>query len=166
MARKCFYSFHYKPDNWRVSTIRNIGTVEGNQAAKDNDWETVVGGGDAKIKEWIAGQMVGRTCTIILAGKETADRKWINHEIKESWDKNMGVVVIHIHNILDANSNQSTKGNNPLDYVTHGPTGKKLSTIAKAYNPSGATSKDVYKTISDNIEKWIDEAITIRKAND
>ncbi|MEW8354447.1 MAG: TIR domain-containing protein [Candidatus Thiodiazotropha sp.] len=25
MARKCFYSFHYNPDNWRVSTVRNIG---------------------------------------------------------------------------------------------------------------------------------------------
>jgi hypothetical protein len=166
MVRKCFYSFHYVPDNWRVSTIRNIGAIEGNKAAKDNDWETVVGGGDAKIKEWISDQMVGRTCTIILAGKDTADRKWINHEIKESWAKKMGVVVIHIHNIADSASNQSTKGYNPLDYVKHDASGKMLSTIAKAYNPSGATSKDVYKTISDNIEKWIDEAITIRKAND
>ena len=166
MARKCFYSFHYVPDNWRVSTIRNIGAVEGNKPAADNDWETVVGGGDAKIKQWISDQMVGRTCTIILAGSETADRKWITHEIVESWNKKMGVVVIHIHNIADSKSKQSSKGKNPLDYVTHGPTGKKLSAIAKAYDPSGATSKDVYKTIADNIEKWIDEAITIRKSND
>ena len=68
MARKCFYSFHYKPDNWRVSTIRNIGSIEGNKAASDNDWETITKGGDAKIKEWIEEQMKGRTCAIILAG--------------------------------------------------------------------------------------------------
>ena len=34
MARKCFYSFQYKPDNWRVSKIRNIGTIEGNKQLK------------------------------------------------------------------------------------------------------------------------------------
>ncbi len=48
MARKCFYSFHYVPDNWRVSKIRNIGAVEGNKPASDNDWETVTGGGEKK----------------------------------------------------------------------------------------------------------------------
>ena len=57
MARKCFYSFHYKPDNWRVAKIRNIGVIEGNKPASDNDWETIVGGGPAKIEKWIAEQM-------------------------------------------------------------------------------------------------------------
>ena len=38
MARKAFYSFHYKNDNWRASTVRNIGSVEGNKPASDNDW--------------------------------------------------------------------------------------------------------------------------------
>ena len=84
MARKCFYSFHYKPDNWRVSKIRNIGSVEGNKPASDNDWEKISGGGDTKIKQWIADQMKGRTCTVILAGKDTAGRKWINYEIAEA----------------------------------------------------------------------------------
>ena len=86
MARKCFYSFHYKPDNWRVSKIRNIGVVEGNKPASDNDWETITSGGEKKIKQWIAEQMKGRTCTVILAGSDTANRKWINYEIVESWD--------------------------------------------------------------------------------
>lgn len=43
--RKVFYSFHYKPDNWRASQVRNIGAVEGNKPASDNDWEEVVKGG-------------------------------------------------------------------------------------------------------------------------
>ena len=60
MARRCFYSFHYKPDNWRVSKIRNIGAVEGNKPASDNEWETITGGGDTKIKKWIAEQLTGR----------------------------------------------------------------------------------------------------------
>lgn len=165
MARKCFYSFHYKPDNWRVSKIRNIGVVEGNKPASDNDWETITGGGDKKIKEWIATQMKGRTCTIILAGSNTADRKWINHEIVKSWDDGMGVLVIYIHNITDRGDKQCSKGSNPLYYVTHGPTKKRLSTIAKAYDPPRTTSKGAYGYIEDNIEDWIEEAIQIRKDN-
>ena len=30
--------------------VRNIGTIEGNRPATDNDWETVKNGGDAAIK--------------------------------------------------------------------------------------------------------------------
>jgi hypothetical protein len=165
MASKCFFSFHYKPDNWRVSKVRNIGAIEGNKPASDNDWETVTGGGDKKIKEWIANQMKGRSCTVVLAGANTANRKWINHEIVESWNKGMGVLVIHIHNITDVNDKQSTKGANPLYYITHGPTKKRLSTIAKAYDPPRTTSKGVYNYIADNIDDWIGEAIKIRKDN-
>ncbi len=165
MARKCFYSFHYQPDNWRVSKIRNIGTIEGNKPAKDNDWETITGGGDKKIKEWIEDQMKGRTCTIILAGSNTANRKWINYEIVQAWDKGMGVLVIFIHNITDAKEEQCTKGANPLYYVTHGPSKNRLSTIAKAYDPPRTTSKGVYAYISDNIDAWIEDAIKIRKEN-
>lgn len=165
MARKVFYSFQYKPDNWRVSKIRNIGAIEGNKAASDNDWETITSGGDKKIKEWIDKQMERRTCAIILAGSNTADRKWINHEIVEAWNKGLGVLVIFIHNITDVLGNQCSKGTNPLYYVTHGKTGKRLSTIANAYDPPRVTSKGVYNYIADNIDDWIEDAIQIRKAN-
>ena len=165
MARQCFFSFHYKPDNWRVSQVRNIGSIEGNKPARDNDWETVVGGGDQRIKNWIADQMKGRSCTVILAGTNTANRKWINHEIIESWNKGMGVLVIYIHNLKDMYHSQSKKGNNPLYYITYGKEGKKLSEIAKAYDPPFSSSKNVYNYISENIENWIEEAIMIRKNN-
>ncbi|MDK9356293.1 MULTISPECIES: TIR domain-containing protein [Lelliottia] len=166
MARKCFFSFHYQPDNWRVSQVRNIGAIEGNKPAKDNDWEEVVGGGDKAIKEWISNQMSGRTCTVILAGENTANRKWINHEIIESWNNGLGILVIYIHNLKNASEEQSSKGKNPLDFITHGSTGKKLSTIAKAYDPPYSVSTNVYNYIAENIEDWIDEAIKIRKDND
>lgn len=29
MPRKVFYSFHFAPDSWRASQVRNIGIVEG-----------------------------------------------------------------------------------------------------------------------------------------
>jgi hypothetical protein len=81
MARKVFYSFHYKPDNSRAAQVRNIGVLEGNNPVSDNQWETITRGGDAAIERWIANQMQGRSCTIVLIGQNTANRKWINHEI-------------------------------------------------------------------------------------
>ena len=99
MARKCFYSFYYQPDNARASQVRNIGVIEGNASVSDNDWEKVTQGGDDAIKKWIAGQMYGRTCAVVLVGTNTANRKWINHEIVKAWDDGPGVVGIHIHGL-------------------------------------------------------------------
>jgi hypothetical protein len=95
--RQVFYSFHYKPDCWRASQVRNIGAIEGNKPAPDNDWETITRSGDDAIKKWIKDQMKYRTCTVVLVGENTANRKWINYEIVESWNAGMGVVGIYIH---------------------------------------------------------------------
>lgn len=165
MARKCFYSFHYIPDCHRVAQIRQIGSIEGNRPASDNNWETVKGNGDAAIKRWISGQMVGKSCTIVLVGSDTANRKWINHEIIESWNAGMGVVGINIHGIKNLAQQTSSKGNNPFDYITHGGSGKKLSSIVKCYNPTGATSREKYAWIRQYLADAVEEAINIRKAN-
>ncbi|HBS44085.1 MAG TPA: hypothetical protein DEA91_05740, partial [Paenibacillus sp.] len=96
MARKAFYSFHYKPDNWRASQVRNIGAIEGNSSISDNDWEEVEKGGDKAIQDWIDKQLKGRSCTIVLIGEKTAGRKWIKYEIKKSWNQSKGVLGIYI----------------------------------------------------------------------
>ena len=103
MKRRVFYSFHYEADNWRAAQVRNIGAIKGNRPATDNDWEAVKRGGDAAIRRWIAGQMHGRSCTVVLVGTNTANRKWINYEIVESWKQGMGVVGIHVHGLRDMN---------------------------------------------------------------
>ncbi|MGB4069614.1 MAG: TIR domain-containing protein [Nitrospira sp.] len=165
MARKAFYSFHYTPDSWRAAKVRNIGAIEGNQPAKDNDWETVTKGGDEAIKRWITEQMYGRSCTVVLIGSETANRKWINHEIIKSWDEKMGVVGIYIHGITDANDKVAMKGSNPFDFIIHGNTKEKLSSIVKCYDPGGTTSKERYAWLSEHLSNAVEEAIRIRNAN-
>lgn len=163
MPRSCFFSFHYKPDSWRASMVREIGSIDGNKAASDNDWETVTGGGDAAIKRWISEQMKGRSCTVILAGTDTANRKWINHEIVESWNAGMGIVCIRIHGLKNQDQNTSTIGKNPFDYVNH--KGEKLSKILKCYNPAGSNSTARYAWIKEHLAAAVEEAIRIRKAN-
>lgn len=165
MARRVFFSFHYKPDAMRASQVRQIGALEGNKPASDNDWETITSGGDKPIEKWIADQMKGRSCTVVLVGEKTANRKWINYEIVKSWNAAMGVVGIRIHGLKNVDGKIATKGNNPFDYITHNPTKKKLSSIVKCYNPAGSNSKERYAWISKHIANAVEEAIEIRIAN-
>lgn len=162
MARRIFYSFHYVPDNWRASQVRNIGAVEGNQPAKDNDWETITKGGDKAIEKWIDDQMNGRSCVVVLIGTGTANRKWINHEIVKGWNAGKGVLGIYVHSLKNGEGKTSTKGTNPFDHVLLNSSGAKLSTVVKAYDPPGGTSTDVYAQIKNNLESWIETAIAIR----
>lgn len=165
MIRQVFYSFHYKPDAFRVSQVRQIGALEENKPASDNDWEKIVGGGKSAIKKWISGQLYGRSCTIVLVGEHTANRKWINYEIVQSWNASMGVVGIRIHGLKNTDGYVSNIGNNPFNYITLESTNKKLSSIVKCYNPVGTNSKLRYKWISMHLSNAVEEAIKIRKAN-
>jgi hypothetical protein len=165
MTRKTFYSFHYVPDNWRVSQIRNIGVVEGNPSATDHDWEEVTKGGDAAIKKWIDGQLNGRTCTVVLIGAGTAKRKWIDYEIETSWNNKKGVLGINIHNLKNSYGEQSVKGVNPFAHFNVGNDRKPLSSLVETYDPPFNDSKQVYEYISKNIARWIEDAVSIRAAN-
>lgn len=163
--RQVFYSFHYKPDCWRAATVRSIGAIEGNKPAPDNDWETIIRGGEEAIKRWIKEQIKYRSCTVVLVGKETANRKWINHEIIESWNAKMGIVGIHIHGLKNQNGYISEKGANPFDYITFNNSGKKLSEVVKCYDSSGTNSKERYDWISKYLSAAVEEAIKIRNNN-
>lgn len=165
MTRRVFYSFYYKPDVTRVSQVRNIGVLEANKPASDNDWEEVKSGKEPAIKKWIAEQMYGRSCTVVLVGRDTANRRWINHEIIKSWDDGMGVVGIRIHGLKNIDGYISQMGDNPFDYIGYGNTGKNLSSIVKCYNPAGSNSKERYAWIAKHLENVVEEAIRIREAN-
>lgn len=162
MAKRVFHSFHYDLDAWRASQVRNMGVIEGNAPVSDNDWETVKKGGDAAIENWIADQLTGKSCAVVLVGAQTASRKWVIHEIKEAWNAKKGVVGVRIHNLKNASGNLGTYGANPFDELTLQNGTKKLSSLVNLYNPAGADSTAVYKRIKDKLADWVDEAITIR----
>ena len=162
MARKVFFSFHYKQDNWRAGQVRNMGVIEGNTPVSDNEWESITRGGNEAIEKWINSQLQGKSCTIVLIGTDTAGRKWIKYEIGKSWNNGKGLLGIYIHNLKDKDGNQSAKGQNPFDDFTMDRDGRKLSSIVKAYDPSYLTSTYVYDYIKDNLANWVEEAISVR----
>jgi hypothetical protein len=64
MARRAFFSFHYRKDGWRVSQVRNIGKLDADGPLSDNDWEQLRKKGDAAIKKWIDDQMFGKAVVL------------------------------------------------------------------------------------------------------
>lgn len=161
MTRNAFYSFQYQADNWRASQVRNMGVVEGNKPASDNDWETVTSGGDAAIRRWIDAQLAGRSVVVVLIGSRTAGRKWVDYEIEKGWKDGKGVLGIYIHNLKDVNEKQATKGGNPFGNFT--VNGKSLSSIVRTYDPPFSGSSLVYAHIRESLADWIEEAIEIRE---
>ena len=165
MARNVFYSFHFDNDYWRTQTVRNIGAIDGQSFCNKNRWEEIKQEGSAAIEKWIDDNMIGKSCVVVLVGSQTAERKWVKKEISKGWNKNKGVVAIRIHKLLNSAGQSGSFGSNPLDEVSFSSSGKALSSVAKIYNPAGGNSKEVYKSICDNIENWIEEAIQIRADN-
>lgn len=164
--RQIFYSFHYDKDVMRVQQIRNIGALEDNKPVSHNDWETVKKGGDTAIKKWIDDNMNYRSCVVVLVGEKTAERPWVDYEIKKAWKDGKGIVGIFIDDLRDPRFSstpplygRSYKGANPFDNISF-TDGTKLSSVVKCYTPP---STDTYKYIADNLENWIEEAINSRK---
>ena len=159
---KVFFSFHFDGDAWRTQTVRNIGAIEGSVPVKPNDWETVKRGGDAAIEKWIDDQLKGKDCLMVLVGTETSNRKWVKREIAKAWDGKIGVMGIRIHKLLDQDSKSSKAGGNPFEEISL-TNGAKLSQYVSLYDPAGADSKEVYASISNNLQKWIDAAVANKR---
>ncbi|HJN51956.1 MAG: TIR domain-containing protein [Pseudomonadales bacterium] len=161
MSPRVYFSFNNKPDNWRAAQVRNMGVVEGNRPATEDEWKEVNKGGDAAIKEWIAAQLAAQSAALVLIGSRTARRKWIHHVIREAWRTEKALLGVYVHNLKDSNGVQANKGSNPFDHFT--VDGVPMSEIVKTYNPPYSTSTEVHDHIQENLQDWLDEAITIRE---
>ncbi|MXP28354.1 molecular chaperone Tir [Porphyrobacter algicida] len=164
MARRVFFSFHFNNDYWRTQQVRNMGALEGQPLCTPNAWEEVKRKGKASIEKWIADNMSGKSCVVVLVGSQTANRPWVQHEIIKAWNDKKGVLGIRVNKLLDRNGQTSLAGANPFEAITFN-SGKKLSEVVQLITPTGSDSKDIYASISNGIEKWIEDAIAIRGRN-
>lgn len=155
--RQVFFSFHYDNDNWRAGQVRNMGKVDSSSTFSDNDWEEVKEKTESKIKEWIDEQLNKRSCLVVLIGEKTANRKWINYEIKRAYELNKGIVGIYIHKLKNVYGKQDSKGANPFDYYKIN--GVSMSKYVKYFESNWSSSENVYNDIKDHIEDLIEYGI-------
>ena len=156
MVRRLFFSFHYERDKWRVNPVRNAWVTQGREAAGFEDaadWEEVKKQSEEEIKNWIDDQLHGTSVTAVLIGNETAGRKYINYEIKESVRKGNGIIGIKIHRLKDKADGEDFQGSNPLsDFVIETNQGvRRLSNVFETYEWKGDNGRE-------NIEDWVEDA--------
>lgn len=152
MARRTFFSFRYKNDNWRAAIVRNCWVCQGCQSAgffDSAEWEEVKKKNDNAIKKWIDSQLEGTSVTVVLIGSDTYNKKWINYEIESSRKRGNGLLGIYIHNIKNKKGEVSKKGKNPFEQF--------------AWSDIKAGTPKVYDWVDDdgynNIGNWIEEAV-------
>lgn len=158
MKRQVFYSFHFDNDVMRVQQIRHIGVIEGNEPVSPNNWEEIRRIGKNAVKKWIDDNMKYKSCVVVLVGSETANREWVDYEIRKAWNEGKGLFGIYIHNLKDPRTGTCRKGANPFDNVLL-KNGQKLSSLVPCYDPN---SWDAYNDIAKNLENWVDFAIKSR----
>jgi len=160
MARvPVFYSFHFDNDVMRVQQVRNIGSIDGNPPITPNEWEQLKRTGKAAVEGWIDNNMKYKRCVIVLIGAETADRPWVEYEIKKAWEGGKALIGIYIHNLKCPRNGLSRKGKNPFDNLTF-DNGAKLSSVVPCYDPNPSNA---YNDIAMNISNWINSAIANKK---
>ncbi len=156
MARKTFFSFHYKQDNWRASQVRNSWVTQNREAAgffDSAEWEQVKKRTDEEIESWIDNQLKGTSVTVVLIGQNTARRKWIDYEIKSSHIKDNGLLGIHIHQLKNRDGYTSLKGTNPFSSWYTEKNGQKVY-FTDLYKTYDWVDDDGYE----NMGYWIEEA--------
>jgi hypothetical protein len=94
-----YYSFHYAEDVHRVQLIRNMGVIEGQRLLSAQDWEEVRQRGNDAIANWIREQMRWKSTLLVLVGKETATRPWVQYEIQHAWRIRKPMLGIRIHGL-------------------------------------------------------------------
>jgi hypothetical protein len=143
MARRVFFSFHYQRDIWRVNQIRNIGEIVGSSAAGFHDaslWEEAKKKGDLAIKAMIDEGLKNTSVTVVCIGSQTAGRKYIDYEIKQSIARGNGLIGIQIHELKDKDGNTDSvgaipsgltqAGANVYKYVDHATLKKRIDEVA------------------------------------
>ncbi|MBP9801595.1 MAG: TIR domain-containing protein [Candidatus Moranbacteria bacterium] len=156
MARRVFFSFHYAPDCWRASQVRNSWVTQERKAAgffDSAEWEEVKKKQDSEIEKWIDKQLGGTSVTVVLIGSNTAGRKWINYEIKSSHKKGNGLLGIYIHNKENSKGLKSAKGRNPFDDWSITRNGEKMK-LSSLYSTYDWVNDDGYN----NMGNWIEKA--------
>ncbi|MGD0088556.1 MAG: TIR domain-containing protein [Planctomycetota bacterium] len=145
MARRVFFSFHYQRDIWRVNQIRSLPNVVGTAAAGFQDaslWEKARKEGDVAIKRLINAGLIDTTVTVVFVGAQTASRRYVNYEIKQSLARGNGLVAVQIHHLQNQDKEIDAPGAIPAGIKDNG---------FKAYRYVDA----------ELLAKWIEEAATI-----
>lgn len=120
MARRVFFSFHYKPDVQRSEVVKKSQFLRGKELAGFFDssaMEEAQRKDPDALRRFLTREMEGSSVVCVLIGQETASRQWVRFEILQGLVDARGVVGVRVHTIADFNRNVAQAGPNPFDVL-------------------------------------------------
>jgi len=158
MARKVFYSFHFKRDAWRAAQVRNSNVIADEDEFGVIDsvaWEQIERQGDEAIKRWINDQLKFTSVTVVLIGAQTAERDWVDYEIRQSWKRGNALLGLRIHGIKNQDTETDIPGANPFASIRLAD-GTSLSSIIRVYDWVADNGRA-------NLGTWVESAFEARE---
>ena len=122
MARRTYFSFHYKPDVTRAWVVRNSWVTKLAQGEREDAgffdssvFEAAQRESDDALKRFLREGLRNTTVTCVLVGSETSLRRWVRYETFHSFIRGNGLLAVRIHTIAGFNKLAAAKGWNPFD---------------------------------------------------
>lgn len=133
MARRTFFSFHYKPDVRRAWVVRNSWVTKVARGDREDAgffdssvFEAAQRDGVENLKRFLREGLNNTAVTCVLVGRETCLRRWVRYEILRSFMRGNGLLAIRINQIADMNNPATEAGSNPFDCLAFTKDGDKL----------------------------------------
>jgi hypothetical protein len=122
MAKRVFFSFHYKDvSDFRANVVRNHWTMKPDREIcgyyDASIWESAQRQGDVALKRLINTGLDQTSNTCVLIGSQTYERPWVRYELLKSFKKGNHIFGVHINSIKAKDGQTKIKGPNPFEYV-------------------------------------------------
>ncbi len=129
--RRTFFSFHYDRDHWRAWQVRNSWVTKGDRDSRgffdSSVFESKKRTSEAALKQFLGDGLSGCGVTCVLAGNQTAYRRWVRYELVRSFISGKGILCTKIHGQGDKQGYTDAPGPNPLDHLAFVVTGDRVS---------------------------------------
>ncbi|HXF00102.1 MAG TPA: TIR domain-containing protein [Solirubrobacterales bacterium] len=164
VARNVFFSFHWNNDVGRAMNVRHssrfvsdenlVGWYDSGvwEAAKTTDRRAIQG--RSAIQRLIDQGLNNTSVVVVLIGSQTAERYWVDYEIRKGWDDGKGVVGVRIHRIRDLDKLTSRPGPSPFDSIRL-QDGRNLGQLVRVYDWVQHEGRA-------NLGSWVEEAAVAR----
>ncbi len=120
MARKTFFSFHYKPDVNRAQIVKNSWMTKPNREEagffNSSVFEASQRTGHEALKRFLIDGLHNTSVTCVLVGAETYLRPWVRFEIVRSFYRGNGLLAINISGLTNFGV-KGTQGQNPFNHL-------------------------------------------------
>ena len=157
MVKSVFYSFHYGRDVHRVQLVRNINSLSDAPVITSQKWEAVRYETDAAIKRWIDKEMNWKKAVIVLVGRETANRKYVQYEIERAWQMRKPLLGVRIHGLSSMSDGADTAGPNPFDMLGLPSVPLFDPTHGGFYGP--INTQITYGNLMYNLPRWAEQGV-------